>query len=87
MTNKFTHTVYKETDLTKFRNGIINGAQKKDQWVTLSDLCGFVRCFQCVYTPTINVKIDSENNHLTILENQVLVSAIVLVEELQTKVA
>lgn len=80
MANKLelTVTIQIQTELTAFINAIVKGAEKKDQWITLLDFAGFVRLFQCVYGPQINVKFNEDDKfyHLTILEDKKFVAAI-----------
>lgn len=83
MRDKLQITIKEQTELTQFINGIIQGAEKKDHWITLSDFAGFIRLFQCVYGPTIQVKINEDDamHHLNILENGRFVAAITSMKE------
>ena len=83
MQNKLQITIKEQTELTQFINAIIAGSEKKDQWITLSDFAGFVRLFQCIYGPTIQVKFNEDDamHHLNILENGRFVAAITSAKE------
>ena len=83
MQNKLQITVKEQTELTAFLNGIVKGAENKDQWITLQDFAGFVRLFQCIYTPVINVKFNEDEKfyHIAITEDKKFVAAIKSLKE------
>ena len=78
MVNKLQLEVKQDTPLTKHLKAIIEGAEKKESWITLSDFAGYVRLFQCYYDPIINVKLneDDEFYHLSFVEDKKFVAAI-----------
>ena len=83
MANKLQLEVKQDTPLTKHLKAIIEGAEKKESWITLSDFAGYVRLFQCYYDPAINVKINEDNEffHLSFMERGRFVAAIKSLKE------